>query len=149
MAINAQTFSLSWTPTNALQPTRQSPATLPTYSDSNPTQVAEQELTLAAGSPITLALPPGWSQVTQALLINVDSTNYINLKFGSSNLAIVLAPNGGHFDFTASFVSGAAVPLLGGQSAFPAYGTWVAEGVTSSGVAASSTVSLYAWLAGF
>ena len=154
MATNSYSSTSTWTPTNALQPDRSTPPTLPVYSDTNPTQVAEFELRLPGSAAQTLGLPPGWTNITQVRIINTDLTNYLNLQFGAtaaSSVTVVLAPNGGEFNLTQAFAAGTpptAIPLLASQVAFTTYGTWKAQGVTVAGSAASTTTSVYIWLAG-
>lgn len=152
MATNTFTSASSWTPTSDLQPSAVSPVSLPTYSDSVATQQAQQQLVLAAGAAVTLALPPGWSYVTDVRIVNTSLTNYVNLQLGAvagaSSPVVILPPGGGEFHYTQAIAAGAAVPLLVSQVRLTAYGTWVAKGVDASGVAVASTTGLYVWLAG-
>lgn len=151
MATNTFVTSSTWIPTNALQADTTSPITLPTYSDASATQVLQAELSLPAGSATTLTLPPGWTTVVQARIVNTDPLNYLNLQFGASaatSVTVILAPNGGEFNFTQALVSSATVPLLASQVAFTAYGTWKAQAVSSAGEAATSASSAFIWLSG-
>ena len=146
MSTTSQTFALTFSQTNALQPDRTTPVDLITYTDSNAVMVAEGAVVVPAAG-MTLTLPPGWSKVNQVLIVNTDAASYLNLAQGT--LARVLPTLGGMYQESAAYVSGTAVPPIAGQTVSTVYGTWVLRPVSASGAVGSLTATAYIWLTGF
>ncbi len=150
MATSAQTFSLSFTQTNALQPSRVTPPDLLPSTDTVPTMVSEGYVVVPAAG-MTLSLPAGWTRVTQVLIVNTDLTSYLNLAF--STVARVLPPNGGAYSENTAYNTATApatpVPVAAGQTAATAYGTWVLRPVGVTGAYGAVSAAAYIWLAGF
>lgn len=82
-------FNTTWTPSNALQPTQQSPINLPIFTDTLPTQVRYEQFELPVGSTFySVTLPATWTQITQIQIQNTDMTlnngvgvNYVLMRY--------------------------------------------------------------------
>jgi hypothetical protein len=162
MPTQTQKIELAWTNNTALianGPDVTSPASLPLYIDPASTQQAAFEVMLPASATQTsLYAPGGWSYATSAVVVNMDTVNYVNLEFNSFTgsgpalpLAVILPPGGMYVYNTAQTTP--ALPTQGVFLPIAAVGAgnpWKLVAVNAAGVAAATTTTrVYVWMVGF
>jgi hypothetical protein len=145
MSASSFTINTTFLAGSDLQPSLQTPSSVPTYSDANVTSAYPLYVTLAAaGTSFTIPVPSTWTHVDAVHVANVDTTGYcmLTLNATSGAPAFMLNPNGAPFACSI----GQNVPA-GAVAAN--VGTWTLKSCDSSGVTANGAATkVYVYLAG-